>query len=130
VKYRFVWLAIGWALIILILWLSLIPSPPSPLHFPQADKVEHLFAYGVLMSWFCQIYHGSRQRLYLMLAFIALGATIEILQGLSGYRTAEWGDLLADSLGVLIGWLLSNTGLQHFLTRFDAKLTLLHDRYH
>ena len=59
-----------------------------------------------------------------------LGGIIELLQGWSGYRTADWMDLLADSLGVALGWLLSNTSLQFLLTHFDTRLASNHDRNH
>jgi VanZ family protein len=121
-RYRPFWLGIGWAMIALILWLSLTPSPPKPISFEHADKLEHLFAYLILMGWFCQIYHGRRQRLYLMLAFIALGGAIELLQGWGGIRSAEWSDLIADGTGVLIGWLLSHSKLQTLLTHIDSRL--------
>jgi len=129
-KYRPAWLAAGWLLIFLITYLSLAHSPPTPLHFPNADKLEHLIAYVTLMGWFGQIYHTSKERINLALAFIAFGAGIEILQGWSGYRSAEWTDLLADSLGIGLGWLLDTTSLQFLLTRFDARLASHHDRYH
>lgn len=127
-NYRSTWLFAGWLLIILIGYLSLTPSPPTPLHFAYADKAEHLAAYATLMGWFCQIYFARRQRAYLALTAIAYGGIIELLQGWSGYRSTEWTDLLADSLGVALGWLLNSTSLQFLLTRFDARLASLHDR--
>lgn len=129
-KYRAAWLAAGGLLIALICYLSLIPSPPSPMRFPHADKLEHLAAYAALMGWFCQIYHTPGERLRLALAFTALGAAVEILQGLSGYRTAEFADLLADMAGIALGWLFNLTPQQYLLTRFDARLALFHDRHH
>jgi VanZ family protein len=126
--YRKTWLAAGWLLIFLIAYVSLIPSPPSPMRFLHADKLEHLITYALLMGWFCQIYATRWQRLWLALACIAYGGIIELLQGWSGYRSADWMDLLADSLGVALGWLLSTTSLQHLLTRLDARLASHHDR--
>ena len=128
--YRTTWLAAGWFLIILIGYLSLTPSPPTPIHFDHADKVEHLAAYATLMCWFGQIYFARRQRAYLALACVAYGGIIELLQGWSGFRSAEWADWLADSLGVALGWLLDTTSLQFLLTRFDARLASHHDRNH
>lgn len=125
--YRTAWLAIGWLLIALIGYISLTPSPPAPLHFPYADKLEHLLAYALLMGWFCQLYSARWQRICLALACIAYGGIIELLQGWSGYRLAEWADLLADSLGVALGWLLNRTSWQNLLTRFDARLASHHD---
>ncbi|PWB59288.1 MAG: VanZ family protein [Nitrosomonadales bacterium] len=126
--YRKTWLAAGWLLVFLIAYISLIPSPPAPMRFPHADKLEHLISYAMLMGWFCQIYSARRQRIYLALACLAFGGIIELLQGWSGYRTADWLDWLADSLGVILGWALNTTSLQHLLTRLDARLASHHDR--
>jgi len=41
--------------------------------------------------------------LWIMAAFVFMGGMIEILQGLSGYRDAEWLDWAADCAGVLAG---------------------------
>lgn len=126
--YRPIWLAGGWLIILLITYLSLTHSPPAPLRFEHADKLEHMAAYTLLMGWFCQLYFARKQRIWLAFAFIAFGGIIELLQGWSGYRTADWLDLLSDSLGVGLGWLLSITSLQYFLTRLDARLAPHHDR--
>lgn len=129
-KYRTAWLAAGWLLIFLIAWLSLMPSPPTPLRFPHVDKLEHLIAYAALMGWFAQLYHTNRERVILAMAFIALGAGIELLQGWGGHRSAEWTDLLADSLGITLGLLLGTTSAQFLLTRFDARLASHHECNH
>ncbi len=126
--YRKIWLAAGWLLIFLISYISLIPSPPAPMRFPHADKLEHLLSYAVLMGWFCQIYAAREQRIWLALACIAFGGVIELLQGWSGYRTADWLDLLSDGLGVALGWALNTTPLQFLLTHIDARLASHHDR--
>ena len=51
--------AVGWALVGAILWLSLTPQPPH-VDFEQSDKVGHFIAYGGLMFWFCQLYRHAR----------------------------------------------------------------------
>jgi len=95
--------AIGWALVGLILWLSLTPQPPQ-IDFEQSDKVGHFLAYGGLMFWFCQMYHRSRTRLAYAAGFIAMGIAIEFLQRATGYRSFEVYDMVADALGVALGW--------------------------
>lgn len=110
-KYRSVWLAGGWLLVSLIVYLSLTPHPPEPMSFPNADKLEHGFAYASLSLWFCQIYLTSRQRAVVVIALIAMGVVIEFLQGWSGYRFFEYADMLANSTGVVLGYLLARTAL-------------------
>ena len=110
-KYRSAWLVGGWLLVSLIVYLSLTPHPPSPLSFPNADKLEHGFAYAVLSWWFCQIYLSLRQRGIVIVAMIIMGVVIEFLQGWSGYRYFEYADMLANSTGVMLGYLLARTAL-------------------
>ena len=42
--------------------------------------------------------------LAVLVALLLYGALIEVLQSLTSYRFAEWGDLLADAIGLLPGW--------------------------
>jgi len=114
-NYRRVWLAGGWLLIGLVVYLSLAPHPPElmSLPFPNGDKLEHGFAYASLSLWFCQIYPSTRSRMITMVALIGLGIGLEFAQGWTGYRTFEVGDMVADGSGVMLGFLLAHTPLGH-----------------
>jgi VanZ family protein len=46
-------------------------------------------------------------RLAVLLALLAFGGAIELLQLLVPQRSAEWADLLADGLGIVVGALLA-----------------------
>jgi len=83
-----------------IVWLSLTPAPPQ-VDVAYGDKIGHLVAYGVLMFWFCQLY---RTRIFYAVGFILMGTGLEVIQGQLGYRSYEVADMLANSLGVLLGW--------------------------
>jgi len=100
---RRLFVAIGWALVGAILWLSLTPQPPH-VDFEQSDKVGHFIAYGGLMFWFCLLYRHARTRLAYAAGFIAMGIAIEFLQRATGYRSFEVLDMVADAIGVLLGW--------------------------
>ena len=52
-KLRFLWLTIGYALVALVVFLSLTSNPVDmEMGLPYEDKVFHAFAYFVLMwSW-------------------------------------------------------------------------------
>ena len=81
-NYRRAWLAGGWLLAGLVVYLSLTPHPPElPLQLSNADKLEHSFAYASLTLWFCQIYLHGHQRAMVAVVLIALGITLEFLQG-------------------------------------------------
>jgi hypothetical protein len=68
------WLALGWAMVAAVVWGSLTPAAPQA----GNDKIGHFAVYGVLMFWFAQ--------------------------GRLGYRSFELYDMLANALGVLLGW--------------------------
>ena len=70
----------------------------------QSDKLEHFAAYGLLMFLFCQIYHRTPTRLVYAAGFIAMGIAMEFLQRMTGYRTFEVLDMVANATGVVLGW--------------------------
>jgi VanZ family protein len=103
VRLRPLWLAVGWALVAAIVWLSLTSSPPR-IDFEQGDKLGHLASYATLMFWFSQLYMRKATRALYALCFAAMGVALEFAQGASGYRSFELADMLANALGVLCGW--------------------------
>jgi VanZ family protein len=100
---RRVLLALGWAWVAAIIWLSLTPSPPK-VDFEQSDKLGHFLAYGSLMLWFCFLYTATKTRIGYAVGFVAMGVGLEFIQGMLGYRTYEVFDMLANAIGVLLGW--------------------------
>jgi VanZ family protein len=56
------------------------------------------------MFWFCLVYRRPRTRLAYALGLIAMGIAIEFIQGWTGYRSFEVYDMVADALGVALGW--------------------------
>jgi VanZ family protein len=105
------WMALGWLCLAIIAYLSLTPSPLNLMHAKYADKLEHMLAYSFLMLWFCQDYRRRLQRQLLALSLIMLGISMEALQDMTGYRSFEYGDMLANSIGVLLGWAGASTRL-------------------
>ena len=85
---RLALVAAGWAWAAAIVWLSLTPAPPKA-DFAHSDKLGHLAAYGVLMLWFAALYPKRRARIAYAVGFVAMGITLELLQGHLGYRTFE-----------------------------------------
>jgi VanZ family protein len=100
---RRLWVGIGWAMVAAIVYGSVMHSPPS-LGVEQGDKLEHLGSYGLTMFWFCQLYRTRATRSAYALGLAVLGVTLEFVQGWLGYRDFEVADMLADGLGVALGW--------------------------
>ena len=127
-KLRFIrwWLSIGWILVGIVVFLSLTPSPPDlALGVPEGDKLGHLLAYMVVMFWFGCIYLPGRSYESIGIGFIFMGFILELLQGLTGHRTMEWADMVANTMGVAIGRLLAWTRVSGMLTALERRLLAL-----
>jgi VanZ family protein len=89
------------ACLVVVLVLSLMP-PQFPLPTTGWDKSNHVMVYAVLAMLGCMSYPQSKAPV--LLGLLVYGGVIELLQGLTGYRSAEWLDVIADGLGLLVGW--------------------------
>lgn len=96
-------IAAGWGWAAAIVWLSLAPALPE-VDLAHGDKLGHFVAYGLLMFWFAQLYRARKVRIAYAAGFIAMGIALEFVQGALGYRTYDWLDMGASTLGVLGGW--------------------------
>ena len=100
------------SVIVAVLCLSLMPIPEVK-HLediPLADKWTHMVMYGTLtlVMWLeLRRAHTSCGKGRLLLAFvgpIALGGALELAQAyLTTYRSGEWLDFVANTIGVCIG---------------------------
>lgn len=119
-KYKTLWLLIGYCMVLFVVYASLM-SEPVGLGVQQSDKILHLIGYFGLMGWFIQIYQQKKVRRILLLAFITMGISLEFLQDLGGVRHFEVNDMLANSAGVLLAWLLVNTPFSRVLFWFEKR---------
>ena len=120
-RWRRLWLIAGIGLVVAVVVLSL--APPLPDTGPEnADKLHHLVAYFVLMHWFSQLYTGGSARGRLAAGLAAMGATLEWLQGFTGYRDASALDALANLAGVAMGWLAAPPRLPNLLDRIAGRV--------
>jgi VanZ family protein len=85
--------------------LSFLPATDLPA-VPGNDKWHHALAYFACMFCWGQWFTRPLPRLKLAIIFIAMGALIECLQGLTAYRFFEWLDMLANAVGVALAWLV------------------------
>jgi len=121
--YKKCWLTLGWMMVALVFYFSLTPSPPEiKLNFEHLDKVEHFLAYVILMGWFSQIYTSNKNRIAYFIFFVSMGVLIEILQGLGKVRFFEYSDMLANTTGVTVAWIMTRGELKHLLLTFEKKL--------
>ena len=118
-KLKPLWLVIGYLLIAFVVFETLTTSPVG-IDVPFGDKYMHTVGYFILMGWFVQIYQSRKTRIFWGVFFIIMGISLEFLQELGGVRYFEVNDMLANGLGVVIAWLLSNTAFAKSLCYVDA----------
>ena len=100
---RRAWKALLWVGVAVTLFMALVPAPPKALTTGW-DKSDHLGAFACLtvagrLAWGGQV----RRQVMLALALVGFGGMIEVLQMWVPQRQADWHDLLADTLGVVMG---------------------------
>ena len=90
-------------LIVAVSCLALSPKPPPSVDFGW-DKLNHMLAFAALaFSAHLSCPVSQVTRLLLHGALLAYGGLIEVLQLFVPGRSAAWGDLLADSIGIACG---------------------------
>lgn len=97
-----------------ILFLSLIKLPNISLGITYTDKFYHTFAYFVLtISWLLSFYKKPHKKYLITFLCLLFGIIIEALQFiLTNYRTGDYLDVLANSLGIVLGLLFFNYTLK------------------
>ena len=120
-KYRYLWLCIGYAMVIFVIYSSLTSNPVS-VDIEYSDKFLHIIGYFGLMGWFVQIYQNKKTRFVLAIIFICMGVGLEFLQDIGGVRYFEVNDMIANSSGVLLAWLLTITPFSESLYWFEKRI--------
>jgi VanZ family protein len=89
------------------------------------DKISHLVTYFILGGWFGLLATNRSSLGWTIIGLIAYGILLELLQGMTAHRYAEWGDVLANASGTLAGTLFYFSPLPRLLIYVDSKLALL-----
>jgi len=123
-RYRKLWLSIGYLLIVVVVFLSLTSNPVQfDTSLPYQDKLFHALAYFSLTFWFMQIYHIRHHVFQWVIFFLCLGLLLEYLQGFDSNRYSEVGDMIANTLGVVVAVALARTQLRFVLVRLERYIT-------
>ena len=123
-RYRKLWLSIGYLLIVVVVFLSLTSNPVHvDTNLPYQDKLFHALAYFSLTFWFMQIYHIRHHVFQWVIFFLCLGMLLEYLQGFDLNRYSEVGDMIANTLGVVVAVALARTQLRFVLVRLERYIT-------
>lgn len=82
-----------------VLILALVPHPPEAITTGW-DKSNHALAFAVLGVLGCLAF---ARRGWVIAGLLGYGGLIEVLQALTPTRSADWHDLVADGVGLLLG---------------------------
>ena len=115
------WLIVGWALVLLVITLSVTPAL-IPVPMELGDKFEHVLAYGVLMFWFGNLYELPAQRAKLAIGFVVMAIVLEFVQRWIGFRSFEVADMVAGAAGVAAGWAIAPPRMPNCLSRIEKLL--------
>ncbi|MDP6436825.1 MAG: VanZ family protein [Gammaproteobacteria bacterium] len=120
-RYRPYWVAGGVVLLSVVLALSLVPYTGPDLPVTFADKIAHMLAFTALIVWFSSVVPQSRwPSLFGLL--LTYGVFIEVMQFFTGYRVMEWGDIVADAGGLILGWYMNKAGLANWANWVERLL--------
>jgi VanZ family protein len=87
----------------------------------QYDKWLHLVIFLILAIWFSGQY-SRRNYWRIAVGLFSFGVLIEISQRMVTYRTSDWMDLLADTVGILLGLAIALAGVGGWSMRFEQWL--------
>lgn len=110
------WQAVLVSLVLAVSYLALTPAPLEG-SYSGLDKVGHVMAFMALSFAGYLAFPAARgTRTALLCGLFAYGGLIELLQLFVPGRSSEWGDLIADGLGIALG-----AGLAALFVRFGSE---------
>ena len=115
------WFFFGSCLAGIVIYLSLTSKPLPSTDIVFSDKFGHFLAYFALVFWFAQLYLQKHHGL-LVLLFVLMGALLEVAQSQTSYRTFQYADMLANTVGAALGWLLAKTRCSELLLQTEQRL--------
>jgi VanZ family protein len=93
-------LALFVCVLVVVSYLALTPTPPKAADLGW-DKLNHFSAFSTLTVLGALAWRRTPWRV--ALGLLAYGGLIELLQTQVPGRAADWADLLADGIGILLG---------------------------
>ena len=95
--------------VLIVLFLAILHfiTPPEVATLDslmQVDKLIHFLMFFLTTSWFSLIY-GDKHKIILISSLVFYGLFLELMQmQFFIFRSFEWFDWLADSMGVIVGF--------------------------
>ena len=111
-KSTLFFIAISWTVLITFLSLVKVGSFGSTIPIPNKDKIVHVVLYfGFVVLW--SLYKNTsnytkKTGIAILCIAICYGILMELLQYFTATRSANFNDVLANSLGAFLGFLFIN----------------------
>jgi VanZ family protein len=127
-RYARRWQVASLTLLLLVLAATLMPAVwfwddrfKAMSWFDGVDKWFHGVTFLVLSVWFTGLY---RKRSYwkIGIGLLLFGLIIEACQRMVSYRTAEWLDVGADAVGIILGLVIGAVGIGGWCLRVEERL--------
>ena len=127
-RYARHWQVASLILLLLVLAATLMPAVwywddrfKALSWFDGVDKWFHGVTFLVLSLWFTGLY---RKRSYwkIGIGLLLFGLIIEACQRMVTYRTAEWLDVGADTIGIILGLVIGAVGIGGWCLRAEELL--------
>ena len=119
-------------LLVVIIFLSLYPFQHIRLmeNVPLSDKWTHMLMYGgfCLVLWAEYLWrhdriHWGKALCWAVLAPIAFSGLMELCQKyLTTYRSGEWLDLVANTIGVVLATIIGSTLLKWVVKKIQTRV--------
>jgi VanZ family protein len=88
-------------------------------HGAVPDYLQHFIGYSAMGFWFGQLHP---KHVWVAVALVAFGFSIEVLQPILSDRMFEWGDVTVNALAILVGLLVSRTQAGGLVGVLDRRL--------
>jgi VanZ family protein len=102
--------------VLAVIILSGLRPEPVPQVFDQQDKLHHMLGFAALV-FSLRLAFPQWHVAWAIAISLTAGMLVEVGQSLLPNRQASFGDMLANSLGVLLGWACSYIAHQWYLRR-------------
>jgi VanZ family protein len=117
-RYSRLWFSMAYALLAIVAIASLLPAPD----IGTSDKLLHLLTYAFLSVVFSTLVRLNLSLLKVVPGLILFGIVLEFLQGLTGYRTMDVNDMLANSVGVFLGLIVRLTPIPVWFRQLEILI--------
>lgn len=123
-SHQKIWLFLGMIFVIITYIICLIPIKSSGEGIPHFDKVIHFLIYFVLGFWFLLSFE-LKFLPKVLVGLIAMGVSIELLQGLTPSRSFDYFDIMANSFGCFAGLFFAKNIFSELFIKIEGLLKKL-----